>query len=427
MDSRRFRFLSFRTMQIVALTVFVWVVFSCAMPWDREGGTILLTFDSPGASIHTVVPDSIIPDHYIVTVSNGVDADIVTDPVSGSSVTLDIPAGVWDISVEGFETTGMPICAGDIADVLITSGAVETIEILLFPLETGAGTLSFSVDWSQATSANVDSGATEITINGQPILLTAAEITTSPGSIAYEAQHPAGEYTVVINVFADVPWPTSYVELFRVYGNLESNSNVVLLDSDFTLPPAVPSAFTSQETGGSVVLTWNDNAVTETGFVLERCEDSGFIGGTLTSFQLPAGSESYTDDSSLVAGTEYYYRLASTNSAGNSSWVETSLTYGGDVELTIVIEQPVALPITFSLADDVDAYVDDTFVLSVNEAFDDYAWYLDGTELTDFAGFNGVSFVPTTEGIDPGVHHITVYATQDGSLYSNSYRFRIIN
>jgi hypothetical protein len=73
--------------------------------------------------------------------------------------------------------------------------------------------------------------------------------------------------------------------------------------------------FTSAGGGSTITLGWQDNASNETGYVLQRSENSGgpyvVIDDTLA-----ANTESYAD-SGLALGT-YYYRLAATNSANGS-------------------------------------------------------------------------------------------------------------
>ena len=82
--------------------------------------------------------------------------------------------------------------------------------------------------------------------------------------------------------------------------------------------PAAPSALTATPTTTQVKLTWTDNAAgNESGFVIQRSTDGvNFtqIGTTTT------GVTTYTDSTGLVAGTTYSYRVAATNSLGNSGY-----------------------------------------------------------------------------------------------------------
>jgi nitrous oxidase accessory protein NosD len=84
-----------------------------------------------------------------------------------------------------------------------------------------------------------------------------------------------------------------------------------------TLPNA-PSGLTTTATATQVTLNWTDNAAgNESGFIIQRSTDGinfSQIGTTGT------GVIKYTDSGPLTAGTTYSYRVAATNSVGNSSY-----------------------------------------------------------------------------------------------------------
>jgi hypothetical protein len=73
-----------------------------------------------------------------------------------------------------------------------------------------------------------------------------------------------------------------------------------------------------------IQLAWTDNATNETAYVLDRSLD-GSAWNAPTS--LAANATAYTDDG-LAAGTQYYYRLAATNSDGLSAYASaTAMTF----------------------------------------------------------------------------------------------------
>ena len=83
--------------------------------------------------------------------------------------------------------------------------------------------------------------------------------------------------------------------------------------------PAAPSELSTNVTGATRVdLSWKDNSDDESGFLIHRAINSTFTSG-LTSFTVGAGVTTYSD-SSVVAATEYYYRVAASNTAGDSSF-----------------------------------------------------------------------------------------------------------
>jgi hypothetical protein len=89
-------------------------------------------------------------------------------------------------------------------------------------------------------------------------------------------------------------------------------------------PPAAPTGFKGEAVSAtSLRLTWTDNAGNESGYQIERLDNSDYV--LLTN--LPADTTSYVDQG-LLPGTTYQYRLRSVNSGGESAWVETSAQTG---------------------------------------------------------------------------------------------------
>ena len=86
----------------------------------------------------------------------------------------------------------------------------------------------------------------------------------------------------------------------------------------FSNIPAAPSGLTiTSITSGSVILAWTDNSNNETGFKIQRKQGAT---GTYTQIATPgANATTYTDnDTALLDGTQYYYKVSATNSAGDS-------------------------------------------------------------------------------------------------------------
>src|SRR5262249_11867167 len=90
-------------------------------------------------------------------------------------------------------------------------------------------------------------------------------------------------------------------------------------------PPTAPNAPSSlPTTGGStsqINLTGTDNSTNEANFIVERDVTSAF--SSITSFTLAANTTSF-NNTSLQAGTTYYYRVKATNGAGSSNYSNVS-------------------------------------------------------------------------------------------------------
>ena len=90
-------------------------------------------------------------------------------------------------------------------------------------------------------------------------------------------------------------------------------SNVFL-----TTQPASPSGLTATATSSSQVnLLWVDNSTNESGFKIER--KTGASGTYAQIATAAAGVTSYSD-TGLTANTSYYYRVRSSNTAGDSAY-----------------------------------------------------------------------------------------------------------
>lgn len=84
--------------------------------------------------------------------------------------------------------------------------------------------------------------------------------------------------------------------------------------------PAAPSSLRATVVSAAeIVLTWNDNSDSETGFRIERRTDKAGEATQTVTFEVAADTASYTD-STLTAGGTYTYRVYAFNESGNSSY-----------------------------------------------------------------------------------------------------------
>jgi hypothetical protein len=103
--------------------------------------------------------------------------------------------------------------------------------------------------------------------------------------------------------------------------------------------PLAPSGLTiTSVTSASVILAWTDNANNETGFKIQRKKGAT---GTYTEIATPgANATNYTDnDTALLDGTKYYYKVCANNSAGDSP-------FSNEVNGITTLKSPSALTAT---------------------------------------------------------------------------------
>ena len=107
----------------------------------------------------------------------------------------------------------------------------------------------------------------------------------------------------------------------------------------FSNIPAAPSGLRiTSVTSGSVILAWTDNSNNETGFKIQRKQGAT---GTYTQIGTPgANATTYTDnDTALLDGTQYYYKVSATNSAGDSP-------FSNEVNGITTLKSPTSLTAT---------------------------------------------------------------------------------
>ncbi|HEY8937840.1 MAG TPA: LamG-like jellyroll fold domain-containing protein, partial [Cyclobacteriaceae bacterium] len=108
-----------------------------------------------------------------------------------------------------------------------------------------------------------------------------------------------------------------------------------------TAPPAVPTGLTATSTAPtSVSLNWTDASTDETGFSVERSTTTGTGFSVLTT--TAANATSYTD-ATATEGTNYFYRIQSTNAGGSS-------VYTSEATVTTLPNAPTGLTATTASA-----------------------------------------------------------------------------
>ena len=120
---------------------------------------------------------------------------------------------------------------------------------------------------------------------------------------------------------------------FRFYADYTPTNGWSGLGTFATLLTAAQTPTSPSAEGGwaSVDLSWQDNANTETGYLIRR-SDSGIGGPYVLIDTLDPDTESYTDASGLLEAATYHYQIAATNTANESGTAfascQTSATLG---------------------------------------------------------------------------------------------------
>jgi FtsP/CotA-like multicopper oxidase with cupredoxin domain len=100
-----------------------------------------------------------------------------------------------------------------------------------------------------------------------------------------------------------------------------STSNVAQVVDPNVETPLAPSNLTAEAQAGlKAALAWVDNANNETGFVIERSVNGGAFAPLATVGPLAGGGAVSYNDTTVVAGNTYGYRVAAENTSGLSAW-----------------------------------------------------------------------------------------------------------
>jgi titin len=202
-------------------------------------------------------------------------------------------------------------------------------------------------------------------------------------------------------------WYSGTVDDVAVYNRTLTAAQVANHNSagrSATAPvPAAPTNLTATAPGATGIdLAWKDNAVNETGYVLERSATSTFTSVTSRSFAPDVVTFS---DTGLAPGTTYYYRVKATGTSGDSSW--SNAVSATTVATTTVPTAPTSLVATASGTSTVDLTWTDT---SSNET----GFVL---ERSTSAAFSGATSRTLAAG--------TTSATETGLAPATTYYFRL--
>ncbi|HEY4271533.1 MAG TPA: fibronectin type III domain-containing protein, partial [Candidatus Udaeobacter sp.] len=188
------------------------------------------------------------------------------------------------------------------------------------------GSSSYSNERSAITTLNSPTALTATTVSSSQINLTWTDNSSSETGFKIE-RSPVNDlyFTQIATVGANVTTftdsglaeSTKYYYRVRAY-NAMANSTYTSEKNATTLSnlPMAPSGLTATVVSSSkITLTWTDNSNNETGFIISRKTGSG---GTYADIHTTNENMTTWSDTTVVDGTQYYYKVRATNSAGDS-------------------------------------------------------------------------------------------------------------
>ncbi len=145
------------------------------------------------------------------------------------------------------------------------------------------------------------------------------------------AASSAGPFAVIstlagnVTTYSDTALTANLNYSYRIKAvNSFGSSPYSVVASAMTLPfpPANPSGLTALASSATQInLTWADNSLDETGFIIERASS---VSGPFTVLLTTAPNIKTYSDTGLAASTTFYYRVAATNAGGKSAYTSTA-------------------------------------------------------------------------------------------------------
>ncbi len=221
------------------------------------------------------------------------------------------------------------------ADTNAASGVVTYYRITAIDVAGNESTPA-STSATRPATVNVPAAPTGLatgTVTQTSVALTWVDNATNETGYVVERKTGSGSYATLTTLganatsFNDVTAAANTTYSYRVRatnsGGSSSYSNEVTVTTPVAIPTA-PSGLAATALGStSVRLTWTDNAVSETGFRIQRRIGAG----SWTDLDTAAANTTLYVDGSAQPNTDYSYRVLATNSAGDSAWSnEASVT-----------------------------------------------------------------------------------------------------
>lgn len=268
----------------------------------------------------TILPNFIDMDHYEISGKGPYNNSFEFNNIIENTYTISsLLTGNWDITVLGKDVSNDTITRGIITTNIIEDQTTD-VNITLNYLQEGYGKVDFKISWP--ISVLIDSVIFQI--DNEPnndIYISGNNVKYTNNSIK------SGFYLFKFKFMKNGLLIAGVLESVHIYDFLTSSTEINLNMSDMKLPPSAPTNLTVTKDTGKIILNWADNSDTETGFVVERSVsyDSGFVaidGTDITPLNI--NTMNY-EDTNVVSGTTYYYKVKAINSYGSSEYSNTDI------------------------------------------------------------------------------------------------------
>ena len=219
------------------------------------------------------------------------------------------------------------------------------------------GSSTYSNEQSAVTTLNSPTCLTATTVSSSQISLTWCDTSSSETGYKIE-QSPVDNlhYTEIATVGPNATSynattlneGTKYYYRVRAYNAITTSGYTAEKNATtfWNIPVAPSELRITSRSSNSITLAWTDNSGNESGFKIQRKQGAT---GMYTQIGTPgANVTTYTDnDSALLDGTQYYYKVCAYNPAGDSA-------YSNEVNGITLLKSPTSLTATAVSSSEID-------------------------------------------------------------------------